>query len=371
MRINARTLLIIGATLLGLYLVYKLSDIVSYVLIAWVLSLLGRPVSEFLKKILTFRKIKPGNTLLAFLTMLLFFLVLTILFWLFVPLVIEQANNLSKVDISALNNTLHIPLNELKNWLVQYGLISPTVDIDQQILANIKKFIEPSKVGAFFTSAVGAVGNAVIAATSIMFILFFFLKDQTMFDDFLKSLLPKKYEDHVIKALHSISTMLRSYFGGIVLQVSILTVLISVALTILGIKNALLIAFFGALMNVIPYIGIVIAMLFGVMITISSNLDLNFYTEIVPMIIKVLLTFGATQLVDNFLVQPYVYSKSVDAHPLEIFLVIMVAGKTGGILAMLIAIPSYTALKLVAKVFFNQWRIVQHITGGLDEPDRE
>lgn len=367
MRINSRTFIIFIATVLGLYLVYKLSDIVSYVLIAWVLSLLGKPVSDFLQRILTFKSFKPGNSLLAFLTMALFFLVITLMFWIFVPSVIDQANNLSKVDINALNKTLHIPLNELKNWLVQYRLISPNVDIDQQILENIKNFIEPSKIGTFFTSAIGAIGNAVVAATSIMFILFFFLKDHTMFDDFIKSVMPKKYEEHIIISIHSISEMLRSYFGGIVLQVSVLTILITIVLSILGIKNALLIAFFGALMNVIPYIGIVIAMLFGVMITISSNLDLDFYTQIVPMVIKVVLTFGATQLIDNFLVQPFVYSKSVNAHPLEIFLVIMVAGKTGGILAMLVAIPTYTALKLIAKVFFNQWRIVQHITGGPDD----
>ena len=120
-------------------------------------------------------------------------------------------------------------------------------------------------------------------------------------------------------------------------------------------------------MNVIPYLGIIIAMLFGVMITISSNLDLDFSTQVTPMIIKVLLAFAGTQLIDNLLVQPYVYSKSVKAHPLEIFLVIMIAGKIGGVLAMLIAVPVYTSLKVIAKVFFNQWRIVQHVTKGMGD----
>ena len=369
MKINVRSLIVAVAIVVGIYLVYKQSDIVSYVLIAWVLSLVGRPIIGFLRRILTFKRFKPGNGLLALLTMLIFLLGIALVFWLFVPMVITQANNLSKVDINTLNQTLHIPLNEFKNWLVSYKLIDPGVDIDQQIIENIRNLIEPTKIGLFFSSAIGAAGNVLITITSVMFILFFFMKDQNSFDNFLKSIVPEKYEQHVLKALHNISAMLRSYFTGIMTQVTILTILLSLALTILGIKNALLIAFFGALMNVIPYLGIVIAMLFGVMITISSNLDLNFYNEISPMIIKVLLTFGCMQLIDNFLVQPFVYSNSVKAHPLEIFLVIMIAGKTGGVMAMLIAVPVYTSLKVIAKVFFNEWRIVQHITESMEDFD--
>ncbi|MBL7830094.1 MAG: AI-2E family transporter [Saprospiraceae bacterium] len=369
MKLNARSIIVFVSVVVALFLVYRLSDIVSYILIAWVLSLVGRPILNGLRKLLTFKKFTPGNGLLAMLTLLIFLLAITLVFWLFVPLVIAQANNLSKVDIGVLNETLHIPLNEFKNWLVSYKLLDPGIDIDHQILENIKNLLEPAKIGVFFSSALGAAGNVLITVTSVMFILFFFLKEQNAFDNFLKSIVPEKYESHVLKAIHNISAMLRSYFTGIATQVTILTVLLTIGLTVLGIKNALLIAFFGALMNVIPYLGIVIAMLFGVMITISSNLELNFYEQITPMIIKVLATFGAMQLIDNFLVQPFVYSKSVKAHPLEIFLVIMIAGKTGGVLAMLIAVPVYTSLKVIAKVFFNQWRIVQHITESMEDFD--
>lgn len=364
---NNRSIIVAAAIIISIIIVYLLRDIVSYVLIAWVLSLVGRPVVSFLERILTFKKFKPGKALLSLLTMLIFLLAITVVFWLFVPLVIVQAENLSKIDLNSLNNTLHIPLNEFKNWLASYHIIEPNVDVDQKLVENLKNLIEPAKIGVFFSSAVGAAGNALVTVSSVMFILFFFLKDQHSFDNFLKSIVPEKYESYMLKAIQNIAAMLRGYFTGIIAQVTILSILLTVALSILGLKNALLIAFFGALMNVIPYLGIIIAMLFGVMITISSNLDLDFSTQVTPMIIKVLLAFAGTQLIDNLLVQPYVYSKSVKAHPLEIFLVIMIAGKIGGVLAMLIAVPVYTSLKVIAKVFFNQWRIVQHVTKGMGD----
>jgi len=371
MRINLKNVLATFGVLLILYCLYYFSDIVGYILSAWVLSLLGKPLMGKLRRWLSFKRFVPGNALLSLLTMLFFLVSIGLVVWLFVPLVIEQANNLSHVDIEALNNTLHEPIENLKNSLYQYGLIDHSVDLNEQVFNSVKKLIEPKKIGSFFSGLIGMAGNALITVTSVMFILFFFLKEEKSFDNFLRSSLPIRYEAHINHVLATISNLLRRYFIGILTQVTILTTLIYASLSILGIKNALLIAFFGALMNVIPYLGIIIAMAFGVMITISSHIDQSFSIVILPMVIKVLATFGTMQLLDNFLVQPYVYSNSVNAHPLEIFLIIMVAAKISGVLGMLIAVPTYTCLKVILKAFFKEWRIVQTMTAGIDgTPDR-
>ena len=72
------------------------------------------------------------------------------------------------------------------------------------------------------------------------------------------------------------------------------------------------------------------------------------------------------QLLDNFILQPQIFSASVKAHPLEIFICVLVGAKIGGILGMVLAIPVYTVLRVIAKVFLSEFKIVQKITGGMD-----
>jgi predicted PurR-regulated permease PerM len=200
---------------------------------------------------------------------------------------------------------------------------------------------------------------------SILFIAFFFLKEQGLFLDALQAIVPSKYEKEVIHALDDSSRLLRRYFVGVSIQVTTITIFVSLVLTVFGMKNALLIAFFAALINVIPYLGPVIGATFGVLITISSNLDLPFYEEMLPLIFIVIITFAAMQFLDNFVLQPFIFSNSVSAHPLEIFIVILVGAKLSGIVGMVLAIPVYTVIRVIAKSFLSEFRLVQKLTKKL------
>ncbi|KXK39096.1 MAG: permease [Bacteroidetes bacterium OLB9] len=144
-----------------------------------------------------------------------------------------------------------------------------------------------------------------------------------------------------------------------------IAVILSVGLTFFGVKNALLIAFFAAIINVIPYIGPVIGMVFGVLLTISSNTDLAFYSGIMPIIFNVLIMFGIVHLIDNLVLQPNIFSKSVKAHPLEIFIIVMMGAKIGGIMGMVLAIPFYTAFRVIGKVFLSEFKVIHTLTRNL------
>jgi predicted PurR-regulated permease PerM len=147
----------------------------------------------------------------------------------------------------------------------------------------------------------------------------------------------------------------------------LITLYMLVVLSIFGIKNALIIAFFAALMNLIPYLGPIFGAAFAVLITISSNLNLSFYSEILPLIITVVSIFASMQVIDNYLFQPIIFSKSVMAHPLEIFVVILVGANLGGITGMVLAIPIYTIIRSFAKVFFENFKVVQLMTRNMNE----
>lgn len=431
---------------------YYFSDIVAYVLIAWVLSMVGQPINEFYKEYL-----KLGSSGSAGLTLVTFIFLLTGLAWVFVPPMIKQAQNLAGIDYESLVESLEEPINSFNNVLVERGLMegelifaeyelpedttiisvetipdnikkdtsqigsggeknnqltSTFVSIDSILLQNgdtvtktnitfqvninepiieaktsdvidkaaeikhtdtpiekIQKRIfatfNPGQIPQLFSTLIGFMGNLLIAFMSILFIAFFFLKEQGLFLDALQAIVPSKYEKEVIHALDDSSRLLRRYFVGVSIQVTTITIFVSLVLTVFGMKNALLIAFFAALINVIPYLGPVIGATFGVLITISSNLDLPFYEEMLPLIFIVIITFAAMQFLDNFVLQPFIFSNSVSAHPLEIFIVILVGAKLSGIVGMVLAIPVYTVIRVIAKSFLSEFRLVQKLTKKL------
>ena len=358
--INRYVLFVLAILLVG-GIVYYLSDIVAYILISWVLSMLGQPIMRFFRR-LKMGKFQIGPNTSAVLTLSIFLVIFAALILMFVPLIAEQANNLSKVDYAAIATALEEPIQQFNNWVAKMGIIPSGKDPSTQVQEALTGWFEPSKIGNLFSSALGFAGNFLVGFFSILFITFFFLKEQNLFLNFLLMLVPNEYEYKVKKIMKAVSKMLTRYFGGIVFQVSIITLLVSVALSLLSIKNALLIGFFAALINVIPFIGPAIGAAFAVIVTISSNLNLDFYTEMLPLIGSVVAVFAVLQLTDNFVLQPYIFSNSVLAHPLEIFIVIMIGAKIAGVVGMILAIPGYTVIRVIASVMLSEFKIVQQVS---------
>jgi len=102
------------------------------------------------------------------------------------------------------------------------------------------------------------------------------------------------------------------------------------------------------------------------LLTMTSSLEYDFQTHILPVTIYVLLGYIIAQLIDNFFSQPVIFSKSVKSHPLEIFLVIVIGGLLFGITGMIFAVPLYTVIKVILKEFLSDNPIVKSLTKGFD-----
>lgn len=283
---------------------------------------------------------------------------------LFVPLAVEQAANLAEVDYAAIADALNQPFVELQERLERIG-VSSDESLEDLLQKSMTGYFNPGGIADFFAEAISVAGNLMIGIFSVMFISFFFLKEEGLFGRVVMSLVSKPYRPKMAHALDQITSLLSRYFTGILLQITLITIIVTVSLNLLGVPNALLIGLFAALINVIPYLGPIIGAAFGVMITISSNLDLNFYNEMLPMLLKVMGVFATMQLMDNFIFQPFIFSTSVRAHPLEIFLVILIGAQIQGITGMVLAIPTYTVIRVVAREFLNRFEIVQRITSRM------
>ena len=103
-----------------------------------------------------------------------------------------------------------------------------------------------------------------------------------------------------------------------------------------------------------------------ILLTMTSSLEYDFQTHILPVTTYVLFGYIVAQLIDNFFSQPIIFSKSVKSHPLEIFLIIVIGGLLFGITGMIFAVPSYTVIKVVLKEFLSENPIVKSLTKDFD-----
>lgn len=359
-------LILIGIAALGFVLWY-FSSIVAYILIAGVLSLIGRPVVDILGKI-RIRKLHLPRALNAFITLILLWVVLITFFRIFIPLIANQANELSQISTDLIYKEIEGPINRLENIYNNYSAGEKGVrDFEDFIDSKINSVLNISFISNFFSSIFGILGNTFIAVFAISFILFFFLKDQTMFANSIVLLVPQKHETAVRNALSSTRKLLMRYFIGICGQITAIMIVITIGMTIvgLGFKHALTIALVIGLLNVIPYIGPWLGGAIGIILGIATHLEMDFYTQLLPMIGYMMLVILIVQIMDNILFQPLIFSSSVKAHPLEIFLVIMIAGTLAGIPGMILAIPVYTTIRVFAKEFLNKFRVVEKITRNI------
>ena len=165
--------------------------------------------------------------------------------------------------------------------------------------------------------------------------------------------------------LTSTKKLLTRYFVGLLIEILIVSMLLSLGLYIIGVDNALLIGFLAGILIIVPYIGSIVGTILGILLGISTHLGADFHTVIIPLVSKIAIIFLIVHTIDPIIFQPIIYAKSVHAHPLEIFLIILIAGKLAGIPGMIVAIPVYTLFRIFAKEFLNGFKIVQRMTENL------
>ena len=346
---------IIGVALLLLF-IYKIQSVILYIIIAAIISLIGLPIVSFLKT-----KLKFNNTLAVIVAMTTIIGLLSSLIGLLIPLVVEQGQNLSLLNIKELESSVE----SLYQKVILY-LSDKDIDVDKSLTtSNLFSKIDYSIIPNFLNAIIGGFGSFSIALFSIIFISFFLLVDSKLLEQGILTFVTDRNEDGTKRSLNEIKNLLSRYFVGLVLQISILFIIYTAILLTFGVNNAVVIAFLCALLNLIPFIGPMIGLVLMVFLTMTSFIGSDFQTVILPKTIFVMFGFLIGQLVDNFFSQPIIFSKSVKSHPLEIFLVISIAGVLFGIVGLIVAIPLYTSIKVILKEFLSNNDIVKKLTKNL------
>lgn len=349
------------ATAAILFLVWYFSAVVIYILVSAVLAIMGRPLVGHLLRI-EIRGRRLPRWAAASLTLVVIWVVFATIFTLCIPLVFNKINEFASLDFASVLASVEEPIAHAQDYLQRtFAMPAMQFSLTDTLTSTLKDLIDYQTINNAFASIINIVISTLITAFSISFITFFFLKEDGLFYAMVKGMFPERLQQNATRALDSITELLARYFTGILTESMILMIVISTAMILFGMKtdNALLIGLIMGVLNVIPYagplIGGVIASFIGIVTPIEG------YTALHTVAI-VACTLFCIKGFDDFVLQPTIYSERVKAHPLEVFLVILLAGYMAGILGMLLAIPSYTVLRVLAKEFFSQFSLVQKLT---------
>ncbi len=365
---------LIGLILVVLFVIY-FTNIIIWVLIAAFIAMIGNPLVEFIGKF-KIRKFKVPKWAASLTTIAIIWFVIIMLIRLLVPLVIDQVSEFQSIDIETVSEGLEKPISRINDFIQKTPVLNqPEFSTEDFVIGKITSVVNFTSVGNFVNDLGGTAWNLFLSLFSITFISFFFLKDKQLFDKGVLMIVPPKYEEKTSNVLVSVRKLISRYLLGVILETCFMMILFTTGLVIIGVDFdlALLVGLIGGVLNVIPYIGPWIGATIGVVLITTANINLDFYNEIIPMIIKILSIFAIAQLTDNILFQPLIYSKSVKAHPLEIFFVIIIAGSLYGVIGMMLAIPGYTVLRVIAKEFLYQYKFVQQLTQNMttDKPKKQ
>lgn len=339
------------------------STILIYLVISLVLFLIGYPLTKNIEKIkIGGKKINDG--IAALLTLVVLFGVFAMFFYLIVPPLVNQISFMSDLNFyDVLHGILdqYPSLNYLFSQLGSEETLQSTMNEQFNSVFNFDNLsMILNNLAAYLSSFLGGL-------FCILFITFFFLKDEFTVSRTIILLTPSKIEREVKEILVTSKKMLSKYFIGLIIDVVIVGVLAGGSLWLLGIKNALIIGFVAGIFNVVPYIGPMITLCFALFLGVSGCIELGQYDQISGVITKIFIALMSINVLDAIFLQPFIFSNSVKAHPLEIFLVILAAGTLAGIGGMVVAIPVYTLVRIVASQFLSQFKFFKKITENITD----
>jgi predicted PurR-regulated permease PerM len=371
----ARYIIILGTLAIAVVLCYFFSSVLAYILLAFVVSLIGQPVFKLLKKIKIKGKSAP-DALLSVVTIIIIFALLFLLVMQVIPVVSGILRDASLMNTQETVDA-HNLINKANDWIIK---VIPWVGEDfdgvQMLIQKLSEVLDLSDIPTILGSVASAVAGLAVGLFSVLFISFFFTKDETLFGRIIGSLAPDTIEEKVKKTILDIERLLSRYFVGLIVEIFGVVVLDCLGLWLIariGFNYALGIAFIAGLLNIIPYVGPLIGEAIGVVLCLilkyGAGIGLNVNIWVFALIVLAIML--TVQLVDNFIYQPLIYSTSIKAHPLEIFIVLLIAGHIGGIVGMLVAIPSYTVIRVIASRFFYDNKIVKRLIPDVENENTD
>ena len=361
------SLSIIAIIALLIWLGWYFSNITIYIIISLIVTLLATPLKDLLMKIKISKTRHIGNHIASALSLILVICIFVGLMVIIAPTIVRQVNTVMNIDSQSFSTSFYSQLENVDNFLRDNNVIKEDESLEGIATNYIIEHTKQLNISSIFGNFVQMTGEIFLGIFSVLFISFFFLKDIPKVKDTIVNMVPDQLQDETSHVLLRSKDLLSNYFVGLFTEIVVVILFEFTILSILKISNALLIAVIGGVLVIIPYLGSIVACVIGCILAIMGAYISHGDILIVNILIKVISTFIVCRLLDNFFLQPYIASKSVKAHPLEIFLVVLVSGTIAGIPGMMLGIPAYTILRIIAQEFFGNNNFVKTLTKNLRE----
>ncbi|MBO0586834.1 AI-2E family transporter [Sporosarcina sp. E16_8] len=323
------------------------STVVLPVILATIAYYLLRPILRLLEKI----KIpRIWGILIIFIGAMG---LITLLVFMVFPFLKIQFNNLIE-EFPTYFSQLVLKIDELLKTSI-FASYYEGLDI------NVKNILESGQgdLGRYFTDAVGGIASGlssfisaltgfVLAIITVPFILFYLLKDGEKLPRFFIQMLPPHMRDDAKTILRDADHQISSYIQGQILVAICIGVMISIGFLIIGMEYALLLGVIAMFTSVVPYLGPLIAITPAVIIAIVTS----------PfMLIKLAIVWTVVQLIEGKFISPQIMGKSLHTHPVTIIFVLLTAGSLFGVPGVVLGIPGYALMKVVATHLFKLFKI--------------
>lgn len=306
---------------------YLGKGVIVPVLTALLFAILIRPISVFME-----RKMRFPNVLASMITVLFFVIVilsiLTFISW--------QVGSFSK-DWATIEKNISLHLANLQDFLKQtFGF-----DKHEQMeyLSNATSQSK-STITSMVTNFILSFSDTVFNLLMIPIYMFLFLLYQNHLITFLSKLVGPGNQEILKKILYDIKTAVQSYLFGVLIQITVIAMLTTIGLTIIGVEHALLLGAITGLLGLIPYLGNVLAGVITIFATLTGSPDLS-------LILQVMIVTAVVQLIDNNITVPLVVSSKVQINAFTSIIGIFIGGMLAGIAGMFLAIPILAIIKVV------------------------
>ena len=363
----SRYVIWLGILVIIAWFCWYFRSVLIYILLAFIVSLISHPLVRLMRKIKIKGKTLP-DWLMAIVSILIVLGGLVFIVTQVIPVItsiIRQASVFSNIRMPE--------ISQFNGWVKdKIPGIPQNFDALGVVMGYLKGLTSSLSVTGILGSVASVAAGIAVGLFSVAFISFFFAKDENLFGNIVAALTPDRYEAEVRKAIGDIRHLLSRYFVGLILEmlgVALVDFLGLWAIARIGFLYALGIGFIAGLLNIIPYIGPLIGEALGVLLCVvlkygtGVGLDVNIW--VFALIVLAIMLFA--QLIDNFVLQPLIYSTSIQSTPLEIFIVILIGGHMGGAIGMLAAIPTYTVIRVIAGRFFYDKKVVKRLMPDLEQ----
>lgn len=224
-------------------------------------------------------------------------------------------------------------LMNIENWISQkFGNETSQTNIQQayQLMVDIKNAATPTFAGA---------ARMLVLIVLFLFFTFFILVYRNLLRRFILSLFKESQKETADNIIYTVRSLIHGYLNGLLSEMAIVFLLLFAILLLLGIKYALLMAMVGAILNIIPYIGIYTATALGIIITLANGSDYQ--------AAEVGVVFIIVHLIDANILVPYIVGKRVKINPFMALIAIIAGGLVWGIAGMFLFIPLTAILKII------------------------